>query len=276
MRACEFENQLDEGFLDKTKMYIAAAALGVGTLGANIADHWSGDNQQNPSSIQDISLQQSYDMFDKKTDKDGDIHPNYPKTLMGKEGKDLKTTFTDIIIPKIVENNKKIKNKRERILSISKNKNPSAQDKEFLEQLMVKYKTNDIEELLKRVDVVPVSIAITQAAVESGWGTSRFAVKANALFGQKTTADKSIDSETDKYAAFENFDASIEAYMRNINTHPAYKDFRNVRAKVHKKAANVNDLLNTLTKYSTRGQDYVKQIKSVMRANGFDKIDNKI
>ena len=97
-----------------------------------------------------------------------------------------------------------------------------------------------MKELRLRMDIVPTSIALAQAAKESGWGTSRFALEGNAIFGQWTWNGKGIeplertDEQTHKILKFPILRASVKAYITNLNTHNGYKDFRNKRSKLRK------------------------------------------
>ncbi len=132
-----------------------------------------------------------------------------------------------------------------------------------------------IEELMSRVDVVPTSLVLAQAAEESGWGTSRFADLGNALFGQWTygagIAPLQRRKEKGQYsiAAFDSPLGSIRAYLQNINSHPAYRELRKLRAAARTKGgvASGYDLAKTLTKYSERGEDYVHSLHAIMRVN---------
>ena len=138
------------------------------------------------------------------------------------------------------------------------------------------------EELLTRVDSVPVSLVLAQAAEESGWGTSRFAALGNALFGQwtfgKGMAPLQRREEKGEYsiAAFESLLDSVMAYMRNINSHPAYQELRRVRAATRHngRAVSGHELAKTLTSYSERGDDYIHTLHTIMRVNTLGATDS--
>jgi uncharacterized FlgJ-related protein len=146
-----------------------------------------------------------------------------------------------------------------------------------LDALLEAYRVRDgnIEDLISRVDAVPPSLVLAQAAEESGWGTSRFADLGNALFGQWTygagIAPLQRRKEKGQYsiAAFDSPLDSIRAYLQNINSHPAYQELRKVRAAARAKGgiASGYDLARTLTKYSERGEDYVHSLHAIMRVN---------
>ncbi len=140
----------------------------------------------------------------------------------------------------------------------------------------------DFDELLRRVDVIPPSLALAQSAEESGWGTSRFAQKGNALFGQRTFKNnKGIvpkqrgKGQTYKVRAFDHLIDGVKSYAHNLNTHPAYRKFRATRAKLQRdgKALDGYRLAETLTAYSERGAAYIKTLKSLIRVNGFGEFD---
>ena len=145
-----------------------------------------------------------------------------------------------------------------------------------------KVKNNDLNELKKRIDIVPVSLGIAQAAIESGWGTSRFALEGNAYFGQKIigTKVKGIkpnDSENPliKVRSFRNLNDSVKAYINNLNTHFAYKNFRKSRYELRSfgKILEGRILANQLIKYSELGNDYVENIQKIIKKNNLSKFD---
>jgi uncharacterized FlgJ-related protein len=140
-----------------------------------------------------------------------------------------------------------------------------------------------IEELLRRVDVVPVSLALAQGAEESGWGTSRFAAEGNALFGQWSWGGEGIKPEQQRsslgdhrIAAFETPLASMMSYMLNLNTHAAYAGLRTRRAELRAAGERMSgfELAKTLTRYSERGQAYVDSLHAIMRVNVLDPADD--
>lgn len=168
----------------------------------------------------------------------------------------------------------------------------SGADAEWLAALAVRYGVIEspgrqldaaaIEELLRRVDGVPISLTLSQAAEESGWGTSRFAAEGNALFGQWSWHDKAIKPDHQRsgkgnygIAAFDTTLDSVRAYLQNLNTHRAYDDLRARRAELRKqgKAVTGRILAGTLTKYSERGEAYVETLLTIMNSNHLDAAD---
>jgi uncharacterized FlgJ-related protein len=140
-----------------------------------------------------------------------------------------------------------------------------------------------LDELLVRVDIVPVSLALSQCAEESGWGTSRFAAEGNALFGQWSWGGKGIKPLQQRegmgdyrIAAFETPLQSVMAYMRNLNTHNAYAGLRARRAELRAKGERISgfELAKTLDKYSERGAAYVESLHGIMRVNQLDPADD--
>ena len=139
-----------------------------------------------------------------------------------------------------------------------------------------------IDELLYRLDEIPAGLAIGQAAYESGWGTSRFTVEGNALFGQWTYGGEGMVPKQQrkelgdhKIASFTWPFDSVRGYYLNLSTHPAYEEFRKIRAQLRKEGKPLDSLAlaDGLVSYSERGQDYVDSIKSLIRSNGFDQSD---
>lgn len=139
-----------------------------------------------------------------------------------------------------------------------------------------------LDKLLVRVDVIPPSLALSQSAEESGWGTSRFADLGNAIFGQWTWGEgiKPIEQRGGKgnykIAAFKSPSESVKAYMHNLNTHPAYKDLREKRAKLRASGERLSGyaLTSTLVNYSERGQKYVESLRTIMRVNKLNDADD--
>ena len=132
---------------------------------------------------------------------------------------------------------------------------------------------NDVHELLLRVDVVPVSLVLAQAANESAWGTSRFAVHGDNFFGQHCSvpgcgmvAGKNPSAHPVEVQVFKNVQDAITNYLYNIDTNPAYSKFRDVRyqMRLSDKRLSGFQLAPTLSSYSTLGQDYVHRIQDMM------------
>ena len=132
------------------------------------------------------------------------------------------------------------------------------------------------------MDEVPTSMAIAQAAKETGWGTSRFALEGNALFGQWTWSGEGIkpagaeDNTTHKVMKFKVLQASVKAYQRNLNTHSSYREFRSARAELRDNGKNLDSLVLTkhLDKYAETGKEYVKILQQIIRQNKLTDFDD--
>ena len=132
------------------------------------------------------------------------------------------------------------------------------------------------------MDQIPVSMAIAQAAKETGWGTSRFAQEGNALFGQWTWSGEGIkpagaeDDTTHKVMKFKVLQASVKAYQRNLNTHSSYREFRSARAELRDNGKNLDSLVLSkhLDKYAETGKEYVKILQQIIRQNKLTDFDD--
>jgi len=204
-----------------------------------------------------------------------------------------KRYFFFVYAPLVLECNEDITADRARLLNLAGNKRRSAEDEAWLHDLARRYfldtetevavSEETLAELKKRVDTIPPSLALAQAAVESGWSTSRFADVGNALFGQWTWGDDGITPQEQrdgmgnyKIKAFATPEASIAAYMHNLNTHRSYVDLRNERARRRTtgESAKGADLAHHLKSYSEKGEEYINTLLSVIRVNRLDPVDD--
>ena len=150
------------------------------------------------------------------------------------------------------------------------------QEVRFINKLTVKYKTENPQELLARVDGVPLSLILAQGAFESSWGTSRFAREGNNLFGMWTWGDKGIvparrePGKTHKLAVYDTLLDAVRHYMLTINRLDAYEEFREIRQKTR----NPIKLTDGLLLYSERGEKYVADIKRIIRRNNLQRFDS--
>lgn len=196
---------------------------------------------------------------------------NYPQKLDNISNltpEDRINTFKSVFLPFIIRSDLKILATRHRIEDILKKKEPTKNDKEFLSKVMKTYGASDYSELLRRVDIIPLSLALSQAAIESSFGANPMAKKADVFYGQKNFSGNDIITgpKGANYSAFANPEQSVEAYMLNLNTNPAYAEFRNARAKYRDEGRELRGQLLALylQKYSTRGRSYVHQINQVI------------
>ena len=132
------------------------------------------------------------------------------------------------------------------------------------------------------MDEIPVSLAIAQAAKETGWGTSRFAQEGNALFGQWTWSGEGLQpkdadkNEGHKVMKFNVLQASVRAYQRNLNTHLSYKEFRRNRAKLRDQGLALDSLILSkyLDQYAETGSQYVEVLQKIIKQNNLKDFDD--
>ena len=202
----------------------------------------------------------------------------FPKDLDEIKDTQLKKeTFIKIVLPLVVAENDKILNDRMKLKEIVSKKMTSDKEKLWLRQKLREYKVknSDMKELQKRMDIIPVSIALAQAAKESGWGTSRFALEGNAIFGQWTWTGQGIEPlnkgkhEGHKILRFPILRASVKAYKNNLNTHKVYSEFREKRSKLRKRNRKIKgtELTDTLDKYAQTGKEYTKILEQIINQN---------
>ena len=191
--------------------------------------------------------------------------------------------FIKIVLPLILSENEKIQDDREKLFKIlSKNFN-TVGERVWLKRRFREYKIEDrdLAKLKMRMDIIPVSIALAQAANESGWGTSRFALEGNALFGQWTWSKKGISpknkdpDQSHKILQFQILKASVRAYKNNLNTHNAYQEFREVRAKLRQSGTKITGLalIPYLKSYAADGEKYVAILDDIIVNNSLTDFD---
>ena len=201
-----------------------------------------------------------------------------------------KAVFFGMLLPAMLTVNEEIEADRARLEEIAARREDGEilmlEDLNFVTYLAEDYAVNlgdpvvmdeVLADLLLRVDVVPPSMALAQAAVESGWGRSALATNANALFGMITTRGDGVPSRDGRqYAAYESLFDSVEAYVHNLNYHRAYDDFRELRAE--QRAAGLTPdgyhLIEGLDAYSELGDEYIAYIRRVIRFNELQALDD--
>ena len=199
-----------------------------------------------------------------------------------------KIMFIETALPLILHVNELIALDRERVIDlrdrVAAGRAISAADRTWLERAAAAYGLDrvDMDELVRRVDVIPPSLALAQSAEESGWGTSRFAQEGNALFGQRTWSDdgglvpsQRGDGDSYRVAAFDQLMDGVKSYAFNLNSHPAYAELRRVRAQIRSRGETPDGytLAGALTSYSERGADYINTIRFLMRENDLAAFD---
>ena len=202
----------------------------------------------------------------------------FPRDLDELESTKLKKeTFIKIVLPLIVAENERILADRDKLILLSNKKFTTDLEKQWMRQKLLEYKVKkgNLKELLVRMDIIPTSIALAQAAKESGWGTSRFALEGNAIFGQWTWSGKGIapldreSNKSHKILKFPILRASVKAYQNNLNTHKSYTKFREKRNKLREKKGMIKglELTETLDNYAQTGSEYTKILNQIIKQN---------
>ena len=204
--------------------------------------------------------------------------------MMIEDTKKRKDFFIQIVLPLIVKENNNIRLDRKTLFKIINKSNNTLAEKQWLEKKYKQYGINsrDLSTLKIRMDEIPVSLAIAQAAKETGWGTSRFAQEGNALFGQWTWSGDGLkpkeakEGEGHKVMKFNVLQASVRAYQRNLNTHSSYKNFRKARAEFRdsNKPLDSMELSKYLNKYAETGNQYVEVLQKIIEQNKLKDFDD--
>jgi uncharacterized FlgJ-related protein len=195
-----------------------------------------------------------------------------------------KAAFLSLVLPMISQANQRIERERRLVTQayacLRRGLYIDMYAQTRLEELEMAYgAVGDPDGLLRRLDIVPPSLALAQSAVESGWGTAKIAVDANALFGQMVPGQKPAAKHgkpvAARLASFNDLEASVAAYLHNLNTHAAYREFRVKREEMRQDGQPILGLAlaDTLRDYSERGRAYIGQIKKVITQNGLDAYD---
>ena len=255
-----------------------------------------------PSSVQELQ-----NVLDEIYDKDS-IFPKLVVNLAPKKlppglakihRKKRKSIFIKSLIPIIISENERITKDREVLLSLKeiyqRENKMNGQQRELLEKLMHDYNFLDqaslsnheeLEEVFSfledRIDIIPPSLVVAQAAIESGWGTSRFLLEGNNLFGQWIfNSEKGIipagrpAGAAYRIASFVSLPHSVRSYLKNLNTGWAYQELREQRARQRREKGNLNslNLAEELQLYSIRREAYVKELQGIIKANNLQVLD---
>ena len=239
------------------------------------------------STIKQLFEDTGYDLNDVRKKK---LVKPVALTLLPQEIKMIENTkkrkefFIQIVLPLIIQENNNIKRDRKTLFNIINKSNNTNSEKQWLDKKYKQYgvKSKDLSTLKIRMDEIPVSLAIAQAAKETGWGTSRFAQEGNALFGQWTWSGEGLkpkDSkkgEDHKVMKFNILQASVRAYQRNLNTHSTYKAFRKARAEFRdtNKSLDSMELSKYLNKYAETGNHYVEVLQQIIEQNKLQEFDD--
>ena len=238
------------------------------------------------SEIDSLFKEVNYNLKDVRNTKlvkpiDIGLLPNEIKNISNT--KKRKEMFIKIVLPLILKENNKIRIDRKRLFTIlNKNSNTDI-EKKWLEKKYKQYgvRRNDLSTLKIRMDEIPVSLAIAQAAKETGWGTSRFALKGNALFGQWTWSGEGLkpknaeEGKEHKVMKFHSLQLSVRAYLRNLNTHSSYKNLRKVRTGLRNQNKSLDSLILSkyLDKYAETGNQYIEVLQKIIEQNNLKDFD---
>lgn len=203
-----------------------------------------------------------------------------------------KQLFLKCLAPIVLLENRKLREKRAlaKVFLQFNTVDEETDHASWIRQLALRYKlgfnplnlTSLQKGMLLKLDEIPVKLVIAQAAIESGWGTSRFALEGNSLFGQWTfnkisglVPEGRDDDANHKIAEYPDLRSSVKAYMYNINTNRAYRELRAYRAKARNedRAPDALELATHLHRYSQRGQDYVADLSRIIDSELFSKLD---
>ncbi|MDX9874174.1 MAG: glucosaminidase domain-containing protein [Spongiibacteraceae bacterium] len=209
-----------------------------------------------------------------------------------RDAREKKQAFFDYLRPMVEAHNQRLLEERESVQSLAealtKDGRLTPAQQETLAELAERYRIDvapgeeqrAIELLLQRVDIIPVSLALIQSANESGWGTSRFAREANNLFGEKCFRKGCGIAPAQRpgaveYARFDRPDDAVASYMHNLNTHPAYRDFRKLRSRLRERDEPLTGpvLADGLHRYSERGKQYVQELRGMIWRNKLQRLD---
>ena len=210
-----------------------------------------------------------------------DFARRIPERHLALSGADQKQSFINLVLPLIVASNDELVQRRNAVKAAFDAKNRAMLEKWAVLYRVDPEKLDDAElakQLLRRVDTIPVALALAQAAIESGWGTSRFALQGNALFGQWAWTESAgirplaASNERAVVRSFGSLLESVRAYMHNLNTHPNYQRFRLARQRLspQNKTIKAGTLATYLDSYAEIGTAYVDKLRAVMSSNDFD------
>ena len=241
----------------------------------------------NASTIKQLFKDTKYNLKDVRKSKlvkpvNLELLPNEIKMI--ESTKERKNLFIQIVLPLVLEENNQIKLDRKKLFAILNRSNNSNSEKKWLNMKFKQYgvKNKDLSTLKIRMDEIPVSLAIAQAAKETGWGTSRFALEGNALFGQWTFSGNGLkpldvdDDKSHKVMKFQVLQASVRAYFRNLNTHSSYRDFRKIRASARDNNEKLDSIIlaDYLNEYAATGVEYTKILKQIINQNALKDFDD--
>lgn len=209
-----------------------------------------------------------------------------------KAGPERKGAFIDYVAPIVRSVNSELRQRRDSVLLLERSLEQQGElgqpARNWLDQMVLRYRVKAsepqerIDELREKVDIVPVSLAVAQAALESNWGTSRFARQGNNLFGKWCFTEgcgivpaRRAEGASHEVAAYDNVAEATRDYMHHLNSHPVYEPMRERRAaaRAADRRPEGADLAAGLEKYSAKGKEYVRYVRQVISANDLDELE---
>ncbi len=202
--------------------------------------------------------------------------------------RERKAVFLRLMLPLVLKANERVLRQRAQLLvfdaKLAAGRDLNSDQQRRLDAIAAEYKTDPdrLDLLLRRVDAVPPSLALAQAAIESGWGTSRFVREGNAAFGQWTTAKHKgivpkdrVPGMTHKIRSFDHLGDSVRSYIHNLNTHRAYAGLRDLRTSMRAEGKRLagGNLLPAMISYSEKKGAYIDLLRSVIRTNRLAPLD---
>ncbi|BFM09054.1 glucosaminidase domain-containing protein [Halioxenophilus aromaticivorans] len=197
-----------------------------------------------------------------------------------------KQAFVDYLLPLIRYHNDLLRWQRGQLQQIQnrreKGQKLSSEQQSLLEQLQQTFESQEVSDLLAKVDTIPASLVLAQAATESGWGSSRFAREGNNYFGQwcyqvgcGIKPAQRATGKSHEVKRFNSVTSSVRAYFNNLNTNPAYQQLRQLRQQTRDSGQRLTGVLMAagLAKYSEKGDDYIDYLRSMINSNGWGKLD---
>jgi len=228
------------------------------------------------------------------------ILPELPQTIPDfaaiRDVSEKKAAFFEFLSPYIETVNQQILLQRQQLLSLREKLNNvstlNRNEMSYLSNLRVEYKLenealnnrNLINRLLRRADIIPSSLALAQAANESAWGTSRFAVEGNNFYGQWCYTEgcgivpaRRLEGARHEVKSFDNVYESVRAYIMNLNTFPNYQKLREIRLQIRQAERSIDgiSLSEGLDTYSSRGDDYIFELQSMIYSNNLLELDRR-
>lgn len=262
------------------KKWAAAGAVGAGlALSPNLANTANAPPPSVSTVQQEPVQQKPVQQVKPEVEPEQDEIPNFAEMSIP----DKKRAFIDFMLPLARRANQEVLEARKQIISLKDEQRLSPRHKNWLSSIFKQYNVDqgDYEELLKRVDTVPVSQILAQAIIESGWGTSRFFKQGNAVFGQRDYTGKGMvpkgrsAGETFTVASFDSHLDSVKNLVYNLNVSFAYQDYRNSRANLRSTTRTPSgiELANGLIRYSERGQAYIRDVVGIIKSNNLSRFD---